>query len=166
MNFKLFPLALLFVTLALPATATEPLFQELLEPYETIRLQLLHDHTEGVAQKGADLHRALKTLMVDFSAERAGVSIEDAEALQELLPTLIEAAGRLAKAQDLKSARDAFYDLSRPMVRYHAMVGEKTGTVAVYCPMARRSWLQPKEETIGNPYHGQSMAACGNVVGE
>jgi hypothetical protein len=31
--------------------------------------------------------------------------------------------------------------------------------------MAQQVWLQPKGE-IGNPYYGQSMARCGEVVSE
>jgi hypothetical protein len=36
-------------------------------------------------------------------------------------------------------------------------------TVVVYCAMAEKVWIQPKGE-IGNPYYGQSMARCGEVV--
>ena len=146
--------------------AVEPVFQDLVEPYETIRLQLLEDRSEGVARRAATLKTVLEGLQADFTVERAGVSVEDGEVLKELLPPMVEAVSRLAQATDLQGARDAFYDLSKPMVRYHAMLGEKVGTVAVYCSMARRSWLQPAESEIGNPYHGQAMAACGEVVSQ
>jgi hypothetical protein len=151
---------------AAPVLAEETVFEDLVEPYEAIRVQLLDDHTEDVTRQGKALQATLEALHGDFSAARAGVSKEDGETLQGLLPGMIEAARRLAQAPDLQSARDAFYDLSKPMVRYHAMLGEKAGTVAVYCSMARRSWLQPAASDIGNPYHGQAMARCGEVVGE
>lgn len=34
----------------------------------------------------------------------------------------------------------------------------------MYCPMVKRSWLQP-EGDVGNPYFGRKMPGCGNVVG-
>ncbi len=167
MNGKILSLCCVLGALwAVAAPAQEAVFPDLVTPYEAIRLQLLEDHTEDVAQRAMALKTTLEALQADFSAERAGVSSADGKVLEELLPTMIEAVGQLVAAGDLKSARDAFYALSKPMVRYHTMLGEKAGTVAVYCAMAKRSWLQPAESTIGNPYHGKAMATCGEVVGE
>lgn len=28
----------------------------------------------------------------------------------------------------------------------------------------KRSWLRPSEQEIGNPYYGQKMATCGEIV--
>ena len=49
------------------------------------------------------------------------------------------------------------------MVRYRAEVEGERPAVG-YCPMAAKSWLQLDGEEIGNPYYGQSMASCGEVV--
>jgi hypothetical protein len=85
-----------------------------------------------------------------------------AEDVRDLLPELSEAATALSAATTLDAARDAFYDLSKPLVRWRkAAVGDKL--VVAYCPMAKRSWLQPEGE-LGNPYYGQSMLRCGEVV--
>jgi len=72
------------------------------------------------------------------------------------------AALRRAGAHDLAATRTAFGELSKPMVRYREMVSGDRPMV-VYCPMAKKPWLQPKGE-IGNPYFGQSMATCGTIV--
>ena len=79
------------------------------------------------------------------------------------------AAEALTGASDLGTARDAFYALSKPLVRWRAAVvasgrAEDELPVVVYCSMAKRSWLQPAG-TIGNPYHGQALAECGEIVG-
>ncbi len=37
------------------------------------------------------------------------------------------------------------------------------GTTVVFCPMAKKAWIQPEGE-IGNPYLGQEMPTCGEVV--
>ena len=171
-NVLLVTLSLALLAVALGAStvrAAEPVFADLAAPYETIRLQLLEDSTKEVAAVAERLQGSLQELQENFSAPHAGVSAHDAATLKELLPTMMEAVSQLIQATqkgDLQTARDAFYELSKPLVRYHAMVEDKAGMIAVYCPMARRSWLQPEAAAIGNPYHGQAMAGCGNVVGE
>ena len=79
-----------------------------------------------------------------------------------LLPEVERAADRLAKARSLDAAREAFGELSRPMVRYREMAtGERP--LVVYCPMAKKPWLQESEE-IANPYFGSKMPRCGQIV--
>lgn len=89
---------------------------------------------------------------------------EDADGLKALLPDVVEAAGKLAGAGDIAAAREAFFLLSKRLARYREMVGGERPAVA-YCPMVKKSWLQPLGE-IGNPYHGQSMPRCGEIVSE
>jgi hypothetical protein len=80
-----------------------------------------------------------------------------------LLPEVERFAGELAAAKDLPAARDAFYRLSQPLVRWHGATGRHDVAVT-YCSMARRSWLQPAAKPTGNPYYGKQMATCGEVV--
>ena len=75
-----------------------------------------------------------------------------------------EAGERTMRLRVLASARDAFYALTKPLVRYRFGVSGKRPMV-VYCPMTKRSWLQPKGD-VANPYHGQAMGACGEIVEE
>jgi hypothetical protein len=58
--------------------------------------------------------------------------------------------------------RAAFGSLSKALVRYRQLVPDPA-PVVVFCSMAQEVWLQPEGE-IGNPYYGQSMARCGDVV--
>lgn len=134
--------------LAAPAAPAAPAaggFNAVLPHYEAVRKELLADSLKGVATHAEEIRK---------------------RAPQDALgKEIAAAAGQLAAAKDLKTTRDAFYALSKPMVRWHEAAGGAGGkdTVVAYCPMAKRSWLQPKGE-IGNPYYGPSMATCGEVV--
>ena len=35
----------------------------------------------------------------------------------------------------------------------------------VYCPMARKYWLQ-KGDAVQNPYYGKQMSDCGRIVSD
>ncbi len=149
----LLTLTLFALTAAAGGASSSEDFDALVKPYETIRLALVDDSTEGVAEEA----EAIAAQAKDLAAEKA-----TPEAVKTLLPEIAKAAGKLAEAPDLAAAREAFYALSQALVRYRSHVeGERP--VVAYCPMAAKSWLQPDGE-IGNPYYGQSMARCGEVV--
>ena len=163
-NVVMLGLAAMVLTAIAPvATADEgSAFETLNENYEAIRVALLHDHTKDVAKNARAIEDGATKLQHHFSASHAGVSEDGAAACQALLPEISKTAGRLAQASDIEAAREAFSELTKPMVRYREMVsGDRP--VVVYCPMAKKAWLQPEGE-IGNPYYGQSMARCGDVV--
>ena len=156
-------LAAVLAAVAIPAAAGEgTTFDAINEHYEAIRVSLLHDNTKGVAEHARAIETKVNELQQGFSAHHAGVPQDGAAACQALLPEIAKAAGAVAQASSITQTRDAFGELSKPMVRYREMVsGERP--VVVYCSMARKAWLQPEGE-IGNPYYGQSMARCGDVV--
>ncbi len=149
------------------STSTATAFADVLERYEIVRLALTNDTTDGVSENSKAIEAILHGLSTDWSPAAAGVRPDKARDVQSLLPELSQAAAALTRATSLEAARDAFYDLSKPLVRWRKATIETTApegwpTVA-YCPMAKRSWLQPAGE-IGNPYHGQSMLRCGATV--
>jgi hypothetical protein len=95
-----------------------------------------------------------------------GESLNDAKsAAQELSSSkgisteTRQAALKLARAADIKTARQDFKALSRPFV---AWVEKKkpADLEAVYCPMAGAKWVQKKGQ-IQNPYLGHEMLSCG-----
>lgn len=160
----------LLALLLLPVAATaqththtpDTAFPQIMQHYEAIRLALLSDSLEGVSDHSHKIRGIVEHLSGHWNRERAGVSVEKADEAQALLPALSAAATELAKAEDLDTARTALYALSTPLVRYRAMVTGELPIVA-YCPMVKRSWLQPQGE-IGNPYYGKEMPGCGEVV--
>ena len=155
----------LLALLALPASAQDQTdaFSQVVEHYEKAHLSLTQDSTAGVAQSGEHIVRLLTALEADFSAERAGIDPLSAASIRQLLPELKNAAKQLATASDLSQTREAFYALSKPLVRWRKAAASDDRPIVAYCSMTRRSWLQPQGE-IANPYHGQSMLRCGEVV--
>lgn len=138
-------------------------YRAVLEPYEDARAALAEDRLEPAREAGRELHRTLGRIAAgELSAESAGVPADRVAEVRALLPELEPAAEALAGAADLETARDAFYALSKPLVRWRQAAGD--GPNVAYCPMAKRSWLQPGEE-IENPYYGPAMLDCGSVVG-
>jgi hypothetical protein len=153
---------LLPITVTAQDQASDSAFAGIMQHYEAIRLALLSDSLDGLSDHGHEIHGIVEGLNGNWSAQRAGVRAEKTDEAKALLPALSAAATQLAESEDLEAARTALYALSKPLVRYRKMVGGELPAVA-YCPMAKRSWLQPKGE-IGNPYYGQSMPTCGEVV--
>lgn len=136
-------------------------FDMVMEHYEPIRNALINDSMNGVNSHGKAIAAELRELQSDFGAERAGASGKAATVVREKLPEMIDAADAIATATTLESARDGLYDLSKPMVRWREGVTNESRPAVAYCPMHKRSWLQPVEE-IGNPYGG--MPRCGSIV--
>jgi hypothetical protein len=136
-------------------------FENVMEHYEPIRLALLEDSMEGVNDHGRAIAAELRALESDFSAERAGASDEAAAIVEEKLDEMIAAADAIAEAASLEAARDGIYALTKPMVRWRLGVAESDRPAVAYCPMYKRSWLQPDGQ-IGNPYGG--MPRCGEIV--
>ena len=136
-------------------------FDMVMEHYEPIRNALINDSMDGVNSHCKAIAAELRELQSDFSADRAGASGEAASVVREKLPEMIDAADAIAAAKTLEAARDGLYDLSKPMVRWREGVAESGRPAVAYCPMHKRSWLQPGEE-IGNPYGG--MPRCGSIV--
>jgi hypothetical protein len=145
------------------AAAQATTFDEVMAHYEPVRLALLEDSMDGVNQHGAAIAEALRALGKDFSASLAGTSGETTAVVREKLDGMIASADALAEASSLEPARDAFYELTKPLVRWRQGVPSDGRPKVAYCPMYKRSWLQPGEE-IGNPYGG--MPRCGEIVSE
>ena len=136
-------------------------FDVVMEHYEPIRNALINDSMDGVNSHGQAIAAELRALDTDFNVDRAGVTGETAAVVDVKLTEMIAAADAIAVAASLDAARDGLYALSKPMVRWREGVSENDRPSVAYCPMHKRSWLQPGEE-IGNPYG--NMPRCGSIV--
>ena len=161
MNKKVF-LVMVGTLAAVGAWAGEPSsFDVVMEHYEPVRLALIGDSLDGVNDHGKAIAVELRELQSDFGSERVGASGEAVTVVKEKLPEMIDAADAIAAAQTLEAARDGLYALSKPMVRWWEGVSQSGRPSLAYCPMHKRSWLQPGEE-IGNPYG--NMPRCGSII--
>ena len=136
-------------------------FDAVMEHYEPIRLALLGDSMDGVNANGKAIAAELRALEADSSSDRAGASGDAVSVVQEKLDEMIAASDAIASAKSLEAARDGFYALTKPMVRWREGIVQSGRPAVAYCPMHKRSWMQPGEE-IGNPYGG--MPRCGSIV--
>jgi hypothetical protein len=132
--------------------------------YETIRLALLQDGLEGVAEHAKAIRQAVESLDGRIDSSRAGIGPEEVPELKQILPMVRNSAATLAETTAIDAARNAFGDLSKHLVDYRRLIDNPESVVA-YCSMAQAVWIQPKSE-LGNPYYGQSMARCGKIVSE
>ena len=150
-------------TFAAEAEKKQTAFEQLMEHYEPAREALTQDSMDGVTEQGRQIESILAELTAKWSVEAAGIQDDMSDEVRSLLPALGKASANLATAKDIESARDAFYELSKGLVRWRKAAVTDDKPVVAYCSMARRSWLQPAGD-ITNPYHGQSMPRCGEVV--
>jgi hypothetical protein len=138
-----------------PALADESAaYKEIAGHYEAVRQALLHDTTEGIARHAKSISEIAAASAPEDSSSEA----------LELFELIRDSAAKLKSSGTMAEAREAFGELSKPMVRLRQMVSNPE-SIVVYCSMAKKAWLQPEGE-IGNPYYGQSMARCGKIVSE
>lgn len=152
-------------------------------------LQAQHHAMPGVPQPGANSHAesapALsKPVLAVFDSyikiqvalaqdSMAGLSTNataiaksvQADAAKTLSDDVAKQAERLAEANDIGAARDAFKPLSDSLIKYlDANKAHRSHFVRVYCPMAKARWLQTGA-AVNNPYFGKSMLRCGKIEG-
>jgi hypothetical protein len=125
-----------------PARAGDPVLA-LLDPYFRIQSQLTSDTTDGIKDDAAMIAKGAQEL------GDAGKSIA-------------KAAAALGDSSSLADARAAFAKLSDAVIAYadNAKTNVGTDVHTMYCPMAKKSWMQ-KGEKVRNPYLGKSMSDCG-----
>jgi hypothetical protein len=76
----------------------------------------------------------------------------------------------VASAQNIDQARIAFKDISDVFIKTvrASGTGESSRGLIVKCSMAfdgkGAQWIQPTSK-VANPYYGESMLGCGNVIG-
>jgi len=120
--------------------------KSVLNQYLTIQTNLANDSIEGLTDHAMAIANAVK-----------------GDDMKMLSPDVAKQAETLAKAMDVKEAREAFKPLSASLVKYLADNKAGKGTYhETYCPMVKASWLQ-MGTAIKNPYMGKAMLTCGEL---
>jgi len=159
-------LAVLALGAAAAAAADQPaapadVFHAVTAPYLVIQADLAADKTADVAAS-AQAIAAAAAGAADADAAALGVAADKVDEARALLPKIAAAATAMARAADLKAAREAFVPLSEAVVALRDIaVGERP--VVAYCPMAKHEWLQPAGK-VANPFYGSKMLRCGSIV--
>jgi hypothetical protein len=103
---------------------------------------------------GADLSNAKKHA---GEIERLTTKLSTEDMRDE--PVLRKAALKISRSKSLGDAKEAFKNLSKPIVGW--VEKEKRDDLEVnYCPMAKANWVQRKGE-VKNPFFGKDMLSCG-----
>src|SRR5258708_11664832 len=108
--------------------------------YLAIQKELAKDSIKGVDEHATAIAKAVKE-----------------DGMEMLSPDVAKQAEALAKAKDLKAAREADKPLSASLIKY--LADNKAGKRVYhepYCPMVKPSWLQT-EKSIKNPYMSKAM---------
>src|SRR6266487_1187045 len=114
-----------------------------LDHYLAIQSELAKDSVKGLDEHANAIAKAAK-----------------GDNMKMLSPDVAKQAETLAKAKDIKAAREAFKPLSTSLIKYLADNKAGKGTYhEAYCPMVKASWLQ-KGTGIKNPYMGKEMLTC------
>lgn len=135
----------------------------------TIYLDLKRALVESDFESSRNLAIRLSGEVEDVSA-RSLTGEDAADFLERRQQELQNAVDLFAAAGDLQEQRQIFVDLSEEMVKIAAAFGLREDSLFVdYCPMANSDqgafWLSEVEE-IRNPYYGEAMLTCGEVVTE
>ena len=118
--------------------------KSVLDHYLMIQTELAKDSVKGLDEHANAIAKAVK-----------------GDDMKMLSPDVAKQAETLAKAKDLKAARDAFKPLSTSLVKYLADNKAGKGTYhEAYCPMLKANWLQTSKD-ITNPSMGSAMLTCG-----
>ncbi len=138
-------------------------FASILHHYEALWQALAADSTDGLPEHAEGIREAADAIGEDFSLEKAGLAAgADVEKSAAFFEEVAKTALYLGTATDLDIAREAFYEISKKLIRLNEHLdGERLHVV--YCAMAKKSWLQ-RSEKIANPYHGKMMSGCGEIV--
>ncbi|GAB4339432.1 MAG: hypothetical protein Kow0089_12320 [Desulfobulbaceae bacterium] len=136
----------------------------LLGRYLTLQRHLADDAEE----KSLEVIPSLLEEMKNYTGQLAESGSDKASSIQA---ELTDAAAQLAKSTNIAELRTGFYPLSRGMVSSVAAFGVPAGSPVYehYCPMAFNdtgaNWLDTSE-TISNPYFGDEMLRCGEVLSQ
>lgn len=77
---------------------------------------------------------------------------------------LLKDATSISEAKDIKKQREYFSNFSNNMTELAKSVKLSAEPIyQAYCPMKKANWLS-NEKTIKNPYYGNAMLSCGQVV--
>lgn len=158
---------------------------------KTIRLHLTLGLAAllGVAvpahDKNAPLNEEQKSFLSQYEAVRAGLADDDLPATKRAAAAIVTESKtpsaepltpeqkerqesftatvkKIAAADSLAAAREAFKQLSKRAVHY---AEGKPGYFVAHCPMVANNegdWVQTSK-SISNPYFGKAMLTCGSV---
>ncbi|SOC80003.1 membrane fusion protein, Cu(I)/Ag(I) efflux system [Salinimicrobium sediminis] len=141
-------------------------FQKQLNRVVTVYLQLKDALVEEKEEESVNLTGKLQEAV---EATEASALIGEAKAFwEEKQKFLLQHTEVGMEAENIKAQRENFIYISEALIKTVATFGIGEGSIYVdYCPMANSDkgayWLSQEAE-IRNPYYGDAMLKCGEIV--
>lgn len=135
-------------------------FGGILQSYYAVRDSLANDSIENVRPGAEKLKDAVEMVR---KAPSPAVTDADKQTLTQTLDEVVTAADALLKSTEIKGAREAFAQLSKPVMYVVAFHYHGETPQIFFCPMKNLAWLQ-SDPKISNPYYGKEMLECGLKV--
>jgi uncharacterized protein DUF3347 len=122
------------------------------------------DAMKAIVGSYLEIHGRLAANNVEGIKPAAKAIEEQAARMGTEGAAIVKSAKAMEEAGDLKTARQAFADLSDAVIAAGTAEGWKDipDLRVAYCPMIRKSWIQ-KDDAIKNPYYGTAMLTCGEI---
>ena len=140
--------------------AGEGLAQDSTQQVQLSRLLHHYDQTRNALVAGDGSLAAANT--VEFI--KTANSIDYKLISEGNINALLKDASPISETTDIKIQRRHFAGLSENMIILaKALKFSSQPIYQVYCPMKKASWLTP-EKAVKNPYYGNAMLSCGNIV--
>lgn len=140
------------------------------EPWAAATASYLELKDAFVASELAAAKTAATRLVAELAdADMAAMGAQHDAWMKYALPVQ-RTAEQIPEAEDLAVARQAFAELTEPMVAAVGALGDGGADLYVqHCPMAfdnaGADWVAAERE-VRNPYFGDAMLTCGRVVSE
>ncbi|MFO1520115.1 MAG: DUF3347 domain-containing protein [bacterium] len=139
---------------------TAATMDEVAANYLNIQEKLAADTTVGIEAEAVGIVKKLSPLLNQPCTLTS-------DSCMDLLQKISTAAEKM-KGNDIKSLRNSFGELSKPMGDYWKKFSPKWNEVYLFqCPMAGDGkggvWLQ-RGPNLQNPYFGKAMLSCGSAV--
>jgi len=155
---KLIVLVMTIATVSLfsEMNSFDEVMMKISDSYFEIHKNLSSDIGEG----NVDL--ANKILPLVSELKKSEMPVEHKEHFISIPDNLEKALKMLGSAKDIKSQREAYKELSKPMSMW-ATMAKPADIYVAYCSMKPGSWLQQNDD-IRNPYYGSEMLKCGEII--
>jgi len=139
------------------------LYEPLLNAYFSIQRTLAHDQMEGVAASAVMFRKQLEAILGSDAKPAT-----EADAYRERLQAFQVSATKF-QPKDIEEARVQFGQLNADLIALLTQFPPPLGRTLyiMNCPMWERSpsrWLQASQD-IENPFMGEAMPKCGELVG-
>ncbi len=143
--------------------------EENVVPVATVPIKIKDPQIQNVYTQYIRLKDALVSSNFD-AAKQASVSLQPELKNVSGCETALSLNKKISEAKDLAEQRKHFTSLSEDLIGLFKNTSLVTGKIYVqHCPMANNGdggdWLS-SDEKIQNPYYGDEMMECGNILEE